>query len=263
MASPEPARVQSCLRGEARLFGGCSPGATVVELPGVLAGVAPAAAERSLFNAVIYEQGADLLAAWPTLDRMYAEAGVRAWTVWLNLDDGATSSALEQRGHKLDGRPVGMWAAIQDMSLVAEAGLEWSSEPDFASLGSINDASYTLGLPAFGAVLGAPREAGAGARTYVARLGTRAVCCLVTHDEPDGTLGVSAVATLPEARGQGLASRLLSVALREAKARGLTHTALVASSAGRGVYARLGYHDCGIRELWEKREADSKPDPPL
>jgi GNAT superfamily N-acetyltransferase len=252
-ASADPARVQSCLRGEVRLFGGCSAGARVVELPGVVAAVAPAVAERSLFNAVVYERGADLQAAWPTLDRLYADASVRAWTVWLHPEDAATSSKLAERGHKLDGRPVGMCARIADMSLLAEEKLEWSSEADFTSLGSINDASYTLGLPAFGAVLSA--SSSENVRTYVARAGheRRAVCCLAAHDEPDGTLGISAVATLPEARGQGLASRLLSVALREAKARGLTHTALVASTAGKSVYARLGYQDCGVRELWERR----------
>jgi GNAT superfamily N-acetyltransferase len=253
MTSAEQGRVQSALGGEVRLFGNCSPGASVVELPGVLASIAPAAAERSLFNAVVYERGTDLLAAWPTLEGLYSAAGVRAWTVWLKPDDAATSSALAERGHKLDGKPVGMCAAIGAMALTAEDALVYSSEPDFASLGAINDASYGLGLPTFGAVLCAP--SGPGARTYVARLNGRPVCCLAAHDEPDGTLGVSAVATLPEARGQGLASRLLSVALRDAQVRGLTHTALVASSAGKSVYARLGYRDCGGRELWEKRTA--------
>ena len=254
MSRVDAARVQSCLRGELRLFGGCSPGAHLAELPGVLACIAPAVPERSLFNAVVYERGADLLAAWSALDRLYAEAGVRAWTVWLNPDDSGTSSALGQQGHLLDGRPMGMCAELSSMSLVPEGDLLWSAEPDFGSLGSINDAAYTLGLPAFGAALRAPRDA--GERTYVARWEGRPACCLAAHDEPDGTLGVSAVATLPEARGQRLASRLLSVALREALARGLTHTALVSSSAGRSIYARLGYRDCGIRELWEKRSPE-------
>jgi GNAT superfamily N-acetyltransferase len=251
MITADDERVQSCLRGEVRLFGSSSAGARVVELPGVLASIAPAVPERSLFNAVLYEQTTDLMAAWPVLDRLYADAGVRAWTVWLNAADSTAASALEQRGHQLDGRPIGMWAALDDMSWAAEEDLAYSSEPDFPSLGMINDRAYTLGLPAFGAALGAPSSG--GVRTYVARSEGRAVCCLAVHDESDGTLGVSAVATLPEARGQGLATRLLSVALRQARARGLTHTALVASSAGRNLYARLGYRSAGVRELWEKR----------
>jgi GNAT superfamily N-acetyltransferase len=242
---------QLALRGEVALFGSSSPGASVLELPGILASVVPATPERSLFNAVVYERGEDLRAAWHELAQRYGEAGVQAWTVWRKPDDEETSSELARRGHCLDGRPVAMVAALDSMTLVPEDALAWSSEPDVESVGRINDVAYSWETPAFRAVLGAGTAA--ACRTYVARVAGRAVCCLVAHDEPHGVLGVTAVATLPEARGQRLASRLLSGALREAKGRGLTHTALVASSAGRGVYARLGYRDAGVRELWENR----------
>lgn len=237
------------------MFGHGSPGARVLEHPGVVAGVTPATPQRSLFNSIFYREPQALLAAWPELERAYAAAGVRAFTVWLRPDDTALASELGRLGHVLDGKVVAMAAQLSELSLPAADDLQWRVAPDCRVLGAINDASYTLALPAFGAAVQGFEGAALPARLrpYIASVAGRDVSCLCTHDEPEGVCGVSAVATLPEARGQGLASRLFGVAMREAAQRGLRTTALVASSLGRGVYARLGYRDVGVYEMWERR----------
>jgi GNAT superfamily N-acetyltransferase len=250
------AAVERCLEGEVRMFGRGSPGSRVLELPGVVAGVAPATPQRSLFNSIFYREPQALLAAWPELERAYAAAGVRAFTVWLRPSDTALATELARLGHVLDGRVVGMAAELSELSLPAAGDLQWRVATDCRVLGALNDASYTFALPAFGAAVQGFEGASlpASLRPYIASLEGRDVCSLCTHDEPDGVCGVSAVATLPDARGRGLASRLLAVALREAATRGLRYTALVASSLGRGVYARLGYRDVGVFEMWERRQ---------
>lgn len=249
------AAVERCLEGEIRMFGHGSPGSRVLELPGVVAGVSSATPQRSLFNSIFYREPQALLGVWPELERAYAAAGVGAFTVWLRPSDTELAAELARLGHVLDGRVIGMAAELSELNMPAAGDLDWRVASDCRVLGAVNDASYSLAPPAFGAALQSFEGAAlpASLRPYVAGIAGRDVCCLCTHDEPEGVCGVSAVATLPDARGRGLASRLLAVALREAARRGLSSTALVASSLGRGVYARLGYREVGAFEMWERR----------
>jgi GNAT superfamily N-acetyltransferase len=71
----------------------------------------------------------------------------------------------------------------------------------------------------------------------------------------DGDAGVFFVATLPEARGRGLAGGLLAAALVEARDRGCDISTLQATKVGEPVYARVGYRRFGAIEMWEKRKA--------
>jgi GNAT superfamily N-acetyltransferase len=249
--------VERCLEGEVRMFGAGSPGARVLELPGLIAGSTPVTPDRSLFNSVYYRDAAAVTAAWPELEHSYGSAGVRAWTVWVRPGDATLMAELAQRGHKPDGRVIGMAAPLAELSLPEPGELDWRQDDDCRAVGALNDASYTLALPAFGAAMQGFDRGGmpASVRPFVARLAGRDVACVCSHDEPDGVLGISAVATLPEARGQGLASRLLAVALRDGARRGLRATSLIASSLGRGVYARLGYQAVSEFEMWERRQA--------
>jgi predicted acetyltransferase len=74
-------------------------------------------------------------------------------------------------------------------------------------------------------------------------------------DDCDGDAGVMFVATLPEARGRGLAGGLLAAALVEARDRGCDISTLQATKMGEPVYARLGYQALGAIQMWEKRRA--------
>jgi predicted acetyltransferase len=65
------------------------------------------------------------------------------------------------------------------------------------------------------------------------------------------------VAVVPEARGHGIAGKLLAHALADAAERGLETSTLVATNLGRPVYERLGYRQFGALEMWERR---SRPD---
>jgi predicted acetyltransferase len=66
---------------------------------------------------------------------------------------------------------------------------------------------------------------------------------------------VTLVATIPEARGRGLAGTLLGHALADARERGLETSSLVATKAGRPLYERLGYRGVGAVEMWERRRS--------
>jgi GNAT superfamily N-acetyltransferase len=57
----------------------------------------------------------------------------------------------------------------------------------------------------------------------------------------------------PDFQRRGLASKLMHVALREARERGRRVSTLQASRTGERVYARLGYRTVGRFTMWERR----------
>ncbi len=63
------------------------------------------------------------------------------------------------------------------------------------------------------------------------------------------------VAVVPEARGLGIAGKLLRHALADAAERGLETSTLISTRLGRPVYERLGYREAGTLQMWEKRPA--------
>jgi GNAT superfamily N-acetyltransferase len=244
-------RVRRLLCAEVEHFGSSAEGARIHRKEGILASVNPNAPDRSLFNWVVAKSPRELFAGYDELARLYRDAGVRAWGVWLDPDEPLAEASLGERGHTLDGRPRAMAGEIETMLLAPEDGLDWQETTDIATVARLNDAAYGFPPPAFSAAM--TRAVGTAWRAYVARHEGVPASCLMTHDSLDGDLGITAVATLPAARGQGLATRLLAAALRAGRARGAKTTTLQASTKGASVYARLGYKDLGAMSVWEHR----------
>jgi GNAT superfamily N-acetyltransferase len=61
------------------------------------------------------------------------------------------------------------------------------------------------------------------------------------------------VTTDPAQRGRGLATAMTARALEAAARRGATVACLDASTAGRGIYARLGFHEVVALQCWDRR----------
>jgi GNAT superfamily N-acetyltransferase len=145
-----------------------------------------------------------------------------------------------------------MVAELSSLPEPDPSDLDWDSEASPQELGRVNDLAY--GYPegeGLAAVIGQP-PAAFSPRSYRARSGGRTAAVLQTVDL-GSDCAVWWVATLPEERGRGLASRLLSVALAEARERGMETTSLQASMLGRGVYERVGYELVARLRLHERR----------
>lgn len=245
------ARVRASLVQECVLFGSASPGARLLRAPGVLASIVPATPDRSMFNWVVYEHREALLEQYQGFASAYEEAGVRAWTVWVDPDDNIMPPALTLHGHKLDSQPVAMAAAMDELILPPPDDLDWRPIYDLRLVAQINDQAYGFPPPAFEAALQQwPDQAW---YAYLAYLQGEAVGTVMIYQGENGDCGVTGVATLPQARGHGIATRLLAVALRESQARGATTTTLQASPLGASVYAALGYRNLGVMGMWERR----------
>jgi GNAT superfamily N-acetyltransferase len=232
-----------------RAMGSASPGARVVEAEGgVLAAVVPVRPDRSVVNAAVYEDGAALVAARDTLAAAYAEAGVFAWTVWTRPGDEEVPHALAAAGHRHDGQPMLMAAPIEEIDLEPRREFELEPAPAWADAARINDACYGLDpLHSFAEAFG-----DFDARLYVARLDGEPVACAGARWH-EGDCGIYFVATLPHARGRGVAGELLRTALRDARAGGCETTSLEATALGAPVYERLGYRPLGRLGMWELR----------
>jgi GNAT superfamily N-acetyltransferase len=246
-------RVRELLGDEARLFAACSSSGRMVEWPGVIASVVAAAPDRSMFNWVVHKGLDGLLVHYPAIAQTYADAGVRAWTVWVDPGDADAAEALSKRGHLLDSQPVAMAAEIAELRLPETADLDWIETRDMALVGRINDNAYGFPPPAFEAVL--DHWAETRWHAYIASLNGIPAGSALAHFGENGDCGISGVATLPEARGHGIATRLLAVVLGEARRRGMVTTSLQASPAGAKVYSALGYRNLGVMGMWERRQS--------
>jgi ribosomal protein S18 acetylase RimI-like enzyme len=232
-----------------RLVARASAGARLVERDGVVGAVVPAAPERAVVNSVVYDDPDALAAAYADLAGAYAEAGA-AWTVWVPSDERA-AAFLQAAGHVLDAAPAVMAIDLSAVERPAADALEdWTADGDPADVGPLNDRAYTFGTDSFTRALASLPRGELG--IYVARLDGRPAGCL-TVVEHDANADIEMVAVVPEARGHGIAGKLLGHALADAAERGLETSTLVATKLGRPVYERLGYRQFGTLHMWERR----------
>lgn len=215
------------------------------------ASLVPAAPERSVMNAVVYESAGRLRPVLPRLLDAYERAGIEAWCVWVPLGEPEATAALMDAGHTLDASPAAMIRTLDGVEPPDSAALErWTREGDPAVVARLNDRSYEFGTDSFArAISQLPTDE---AHLYVASLGGAPVSCVVSSDH-DRNCEIDLVATVPEARGRGIARALLARALVDARERGCSTTTLVATKLGRPVYDRLGYGSLGTIEMWERR----------
>jgi GNAT superfamily N-acetyltransferase len=140
---------------------------------------------------------------------------------------------------------------LRNLEAARPSDLDLEPDPQVGTLAELNDAAYGTAPDMARGIQSLP-----GVTLHIARLEGRPVSCVGTHDL-DGDTCILYVATLPEARGRGLAGKLMAFALHEARERGATTTSLQATKMGYHVYAKLGYRDLGALQMWERRETSS------
>lgn len=239
------------MRAFYRLIGRSSEGAHVIELDGVLGSVCPRVPNRSLPNSVVYESEGALVDALPELTRRYDDAGIEAWTVWTPEGDRRAAAALEEAGHVLDADPAAMVLELGALDEPPE--VDYRTGDDLMPVvAAINDRSYPFdGTPFTDFSTHHPHGV---TRDYVAYADGEPASAVVVLPV-DGDAGIFDVATVPEARGRGLAARLMLRALWDAREEGCDISTLQATKLGEPIYAQLGYERHGALEMWERRRA--------
>ncbi len=242
-------RVMQGLAAEQRLMGTHPPGSWVIELPDVVASVAPSVPEYSLPNAaVVMRAGALTFDVLHALRSAYADAGVERWGVYLDPTDAESVAHVAAAGMVFDSHPMPMGAELDGMEL---------EEAPPAERFSLEEAGHVSGL-AFGhaddrlqrSIGPIPDER---LHSYGVRSADGEPAAVVVVLDRDDDAAVWIVATVPWERNQGHAKRLLRRALADAGERGCTTSTLIASELGAPVYTALGYRALGEIHLWERR----------
>ena len=235
-----------------RLIGAGSEGARVIERDGVVAALVPASPERSVINSVVYETAGDLASAYDELAAAYEEISA-AWTVWVHEGDGDAAGLLEGNGHVLDAAPVAMSVDLVAHPPQRPAAGElppFTANGSLAEVGAINDRAYPWGGDTFSRAFN--RVEDGKVHIYVAHENGEPVACSAATDCGTNT-EVQMVAVVPEARGRGLAGKLIAHSLADAVERGAQTGTLVASKLGYPVYEKVGFERLGVLEMWERR----------
>jgi GNAT superfamily N-acetyltransferase len=215
----------------------------------VQAAIVPASPNRSFFNSVFYSEREHLVELLPRLAEVYENAGVNAWTVWIPAEDERARAALEALGHELDASPRAMGFPLSDLQLPEpDPELQVTTEMDMELLRRINETAYGYPPGDFPPIQPLPDT-----QAYLASLGGTTVGTTLAWDRGDDT-EITFVATLPEARGRGVAKRLLGQALERERERGKHASTLISTKLGFPVYIALGYRDVGGLEMWERRK---------
>ena len=239
-------RLFPSLRAFVRAFALASPGGSAIESDGTCAGIVPVMPDRSVVNAVVYEDAAALERLIPELVSGYEAAGVRAWGAWLRPGDERAARALAAAGSSVDSEPMAMAMELGGVEAPGPGELDLVGDPSPAAVSEVLMPVYE-----WGGFEEAMRWFG-GYHPYLALADGRPAGTLGVYDH-EGDAYVTWVGTTEEARGRGLASTLLRRALADARERGCTTTTLVATRMGQPVYARLGYRELGRVQLWERR----------
>jgi GNAT superfamily N-acetyltransferase len=232
-----------------RLAVGSVETARLIEHEGLVAMVSPAVPERSVFNSVVYTEPEALVRHREELAAIYASEGC-AWTVWVPEEDRESAALLESAGHRLDAEPRAMGMDLAEVESPDLSAVDWSVGRQAELMCTINDRAY--GYPDGTWRRGVGTEL-AESLVYLANDDGEAISTVLTFDSGEDC-GVFCVATLPEARGKGLATALMRQALVDARERGQRTTTLQATRAGAPIYERIGYRDFGALQMWEWRE---------
>jgi GNAT superfamily N-acetyltransferase len=238
----------ACMSAFQAALGLAARGGRAFEHDGVTAAVVPGLPDLALANAAVYRDAAGLGSALPLLDRAYVEAGVRRSLIWVPPGDESARDVLGAAGYALDSEAPAMALDLERLPPEDDPLDDWSDTPDPAEIAQIVERSYGLQDGAIHAAIKGWLEP---ATAYVARLDARPACCLtLIRQGPDA--GVFLVGTIPEARGRGLARRLLLHALHAARAAGASVSTLQSSRLGYPVYQRLGYVELCRLGMWER-----------
>jgi GNAT superfamily N-acetyltransferase len=244
------ALMQRSMRVTAELGARGAPDSRAITIDGATALITPATPDRSVLNSVVVEDFARLEGVLDTIAAAYAEAGVRAWTVWVPEYELGARELLAAAGHALDATPAAMLLRLEELVAPTRPEPDFSGDWDIEAAGSINDAAYGDSPGLFARAMGElPPDTG---HMCVARVDSKPASFVLVHDDGDNCEFWIA-ATTPEARGRGLVSGLLHRALEDARARGCVTSTTQATKMGEPVYARLGYEKFGTIEMWERR----------
>ncbi len=215
-------------------------------LPGVDAFCLPESPERLRNQQAYFRDAGALAAALPALEDFFRGLGVTAWRVAVLPGDAEGRRVLAGAGFHPDAvRLDAMGLALEDVpDTPPDRPLEASETQD--DMVAINKRTWSQMADQLDVWTRPPRLP---VYTLVAKEAGVPLACGMARDMGD-TAGIYMVATVPEARGRGLAAQVMRGLHHHARARGMKAAVLQATPEAKPLYQRLGYRDLGAWENW-------------
>ena len=244
------------------MLGASSPGARLFERDGVTAAIVPACPQRSICNSVTYTDAAALLAG--ALDELAgalrATPGSRPGRCGCPSSTARRSTRSRRAGHALRRRR--RWRCRSSSTAASRRSSATSTGTRDADRGRPRPAQRPRLRPrrpttASAAALG--DAAGRRARSTRPASTASSPACSATIDHDATTSASTSSPPTPSTAGAGLASRLMAVALVEARERGLRTSSLQGSPMG-----RAGLRPARLRrptsrcDMYERRRRDER-----
>jgi GNAT superfamily N-acetyltransferase len=230
------------------LLGHHSMQGSVLERPGVVASVVPAAPDSPTLNAAVALEPAEAVRHLADIAERWRDARVRRWGIWIDGAATQTTRALRTAGLTLTASSPGMGAALETLYIPSMNGEV--PQADLKTVGRVNDLAYGNPDQRLERTL-TPLPKGVLRGFKADFQGAPAAVALAMHHGED--CGVSFVATTPEARRRGLASLVMRGTLHDALDHGCTSTTLQATDVGQRLYDSLGFRRLCDMQLWEQR----------
>ena len=168
--------------------------------------------------------------AWPGVAGLYDRG--EPYAIW--AADEPADRVLEAAGLRRAATTTPMLADLRTVA-AADRDAQVLADVDPAVVADLNGVDH-------GMLAGVP-----GLRAFATADGESGLVLV----EVDSDVNVSFVQTRPEARGRGLASRVLRAALATARDRGSTTATLQATPMAVGLYQRAGFRSLGRWHEWE------------
>ncbi|NOJ78044.1 GNAT family N-acetyltransferase [Myxococcus xanthus] len=215
-------------------------------LPGVDAFCLPGHPELSRAQQAFFHDPGALRDALPALTDFYLRLDLPGWRVVLLPGDTEGRRVLEDAGFAPDAvRSDTLGLVLGDVpDAPPDIPLESSETQD--DMVAINKRTWGQLGGQLDVWLRPPRLP---VHTLVAKEAGVALACGMARDVGD-TAGIYMVATVPEARGRGLAAQVMRGLHHQARSRGMTAAVLEATPEAKPLYQRLGYRDLGAWETW-------------
>ncbi|CAM5544924.1 hypothetical protein SALBM311S_08210 [Streptomyces alboniger] len=242
---------RACLDDVVRMLGHAAPDSRVWEGHGVKASVCPSAPDQPMVNVVAATSDRALLDALGPIETAYRSAGVRSWWAW-SEDHDDTNKQLEEAGYRRNVVLPAMIIELDGLTPPDLDGLDYDAEADMPTLARVTETAHAA--PSVTRAL-VRRPPALDVRIYAARHEGRVACVLATidHTHPEGNdCGIQFVGTLPEARRHGIASRLVSAAMADARARGCVTASGQSSLMGAHLYTDLGFRTVSHLAIHER-----------
>jgi GNAT superfamily N-acetyltransferase len=211
-----------------------------------VASIVPNAPDSPTLNAAVALEPDRAVPHVEELARLYKDARVRRWGLWLDASASLAAQALARSGLTVTAASPGMGADLEDLAVNADT----PAPADLATVGRVNDQAYgNFDGRLERTLTPLPNDVLKGYRVDLD--GSPASVALALHHNTD--CGVSFVATVPNARRQGLATKVMRQTLADALKSGCTTTTLQATELGERLYLNLGYKRLCLMQLWEGR----------